>query len=140
MSNLIKKEAVILFFGDIFFFVFSLWFSLYLRFAEFPTWSVFEIHFTPFSILFAVWFLIYFISGLYDKHTLILKSKLPSIIFNAQIVNTIFAVVFFYTIPILVLLRKQFCLFIFLFLLFVYFFGDCMETYFSVRNKSNPLY
>jgi exopolysaccharide biosynthesis polyprenyl glycosylphosphotransferase len=118
MSNLIKKEAIILFFGDIFFFVFSLWLSLYIRFAELPTWDIFSVHLTPFSILFVIWFLVYFIAGLYEKHTLILKSNLPSIIFNAQLVNSIFAIIFFYTIPIFGIAPKT-ILFIYLFISFV---------------------
>lgn len=100
MRNSTSKEAVVLFFGDIFFFVFSLWVALYLRFAEIPTWERFQTHLVPFSILFAVWILVYFIAGLYEKHTLILKSKLPSVIFNAQVVNSIFAITFFYIIPV----------------------------------------
>lgn len=118
MGNLIKKEAVVLFFGDVFFFVFSLWLSLYIRFAELPNWDRFETHFTPFSILFIFWFLVYFIAGLYDKHTLILKSKLPSIVFNAQIVNSIFAIIFFYTIPTFGITPKT-ILFIYLFVSFI---------------------
>jgi lipopolysaccharide/colanic/teichoic acid biosynthesis glycosyltransferase len=118
MSNLIKKEAAILFFGDIFFFVFSLWLSLFLRFAQFPTWARFETHLAPFSILFVVWFLVYFIAGLYENHTLILKGKLPSIIFNAQVVNSIFAIVFFYTIPIFGITPKT-ILFIYLLISFL---------------------
>ena len=118
MSNLIKKEAIVLFFGDIFFFVFSLWLSLYVRFAEVPTWNTFETHLVPFSILFVVWFLVYFIAGLYEKHTLILKSRLPSVIFNAQVVNSIFAIVFFYIIPVFGIAPKT-ILFIYLFISFI---------------------
>ncbi len=118
MGNLIKKEAVILFFGDIFFFVFSLWLSLYLRFFEIPTWKMFETHLVPFSILFIVWFLVYFIAGLYEKHTLILKGKLPSIIFNAQVVNSIFAIAFFYAFPVFGISPKT-ILFVYLFVSFV---------------------
>lgn len=99
MSNLTKKEAIILFFGDVFFFILSLWLALYIRFADFPDLDRFVTHLVPFSILFGIWILVYFIAGLYEKHTLILKSNLPSIIFNAQVVNSIFAIVFFYTIP-----------------------------------------
>ncbi len=99
MKTLGKKEALILFVGDIFFFVFSLWLSLYIRFGEMPTMTRFQTHFVPFSFIFVFWFLIYFIAGLYEKHTLILKSKLPSVIFNAQVLCSIFAIVFFYTIP-----------------------------------------
>ena len=117
MSNLTRKEAVILFFGDIFFFVFSLWFALYLRFAEIPTRDLFLTHLNPFSILFIVWILVYFISGLYEKHTLILKSKLPGVIFNAQVVNSIFAIIFFYAIPVFGITPKT-ILFIYLFISF----------------------
>src|SRR4051812_6396301 len=100
MSNLTKKESIILFVGDIFFFAFSLWIALSVRYGSMPDWNRFETHLIPFSILFVVWLLVFFIAGLYEKHTLILKGRLPSIIFNAQVVNSIFAVIFFYTIPI----------------------------------------
>lgn len=100
MTHFSRKEAIVLFFGDIFFFVFSLWLSLYIRFTELPSLDRFVLHLTPFTILFAVWLLVYFIAGLYEKHTLILKGRLPSVIFNAQVVNSIFAIVFFYAIPI----------------------------------------
>lgn len=99
MSNISKKEALLLFCGDIFLFIFSLWFALYLRYGTLPSGELFSVHIIPFSILFFVWILVYFIAGLYEKHTLILKSKLPSVIFNAQFVNSIFAIVFFYFIP-----------------------------------------
>ena len=110
MTSLSKKEAVLLFFGDIFFFIFSLWASLSVRFGEFPTTDRFVTHFIPFSLLFVIW--LYFLSGLYEKHTLILKSKLPSIIWSAQLINSIFAIVFFYTLPIFGIAPKT--------LLFVY--------------------
>ena len=119
MSNLTRKEAIILFFGDIFFFVFSLWLSLYIRFGQAPSFSLFKEHFIPFSILFVIWVLVYFIAGLYEKHTLILKGKLPSIIFNAQLVNSIFAMIFFYSIPIFGITPKT-ILFIYLIVSFIF--------------------
>ncbi len=119
MTNLIKREAIILFIGDIFFFVFSLWLSLYVRFAEVPTASRLSQHFVPFSILFVIWLLVYFIAGLYEKHTLILKSKLPVIIFNAQVVNSVFAIAFFYIVPAFGIAPKT-ILFIYLFISFIF--------------------
>lgn len=118
MSLLSKKEAILLFCGDIFFFVFSLWVALYIRFGEIPTSERFIAHFIPFSILFLVWVTVYFIAGLYENHTLILKSKLPSIIFNAQVVNSIFAIIFFYIIPFFGITPKT-ILFIYLFVSFI---------------------
>ncbi len=118
MSNIGKKEGVILFLGDVIFFALSLWLSLFFRFGEIPTKTLFYTHLTPFSILFAIWILVYFIAGLYEKHTLILKSRLPSVIFNAQVVNSIFAIAFFYTIPTFGITPKT-ILFIYLLISFI---------------------
>lgn len=43
--------------------------------------------------------MVYFISGLYDKHTILLRNKLSSIILNAQGINIIFAALFFFFVP-----------------------------------------
>jgi exopolysaccharide biosynthesis polyprenyl glycosylphosphotransferase len=95
-----KKEAVLLFVGDAFFYFLSLWFALFLRAGgEVPGLELYTIHLVPFSILFALWYVVYYIAGLYEKHTLIITSQLPSVIFNAQIVNSVIAVVFFYAFP-----------------------------------------
>ena len=118
MSNLSKKEAILLFFGDIFFFVLSLWIALVLRFWDVPSIDRFVTHLIPFSILFFFWILVYFIAGLYEKHTLILKNSLPTIIFNTQIINSIFAIVFFYFIPFFGIAPKT-ILFVYLFVSFV---------------------
>src|SRR5258708_5409717 len=99
MQSLTKKEAILLFCGDVFFFVFSLWISLYLRYFAVPSVSLFLKHLVPFSILFVIWILVYFIAGLYEKHTLILKGQLPRVVWSAQVVNSIFAIIFFYVIP-----------------------------------------
>lgn len=122
MSFLSKKEAIILFLGDIFFFGFSLWATLFLRTGSLPTGDMFAMHIVPFSILFVVWLLVFFIAGLYENHTLILKSKLPSIIFNAQVVNSILATVFFYSISVFGITPKT-ILFIYLVVSFICILG-----------------
>lgn len=95
-----KKEAGLLFVGDTVFYFLSLWLALFLRAgAEVPSVDFYTIHLIPFGILFVLWFLVYYIAGLYEKHTLIIASALPRIIFNAQIANSILAVVFFYAFP-----------------------------------------
>ncbi len=122
MKSLSKREALVLFLGDIFFFALSLWFALALRYFEFPSRDLFSLHLTPFSILFIFWVFIYFVSGLYEKHTTLLKSKLPSVIFNAQIVNSIAAIAFFYTIPFFGITPKT-ILFIYLIISFILILG-----------------
>ncbi len=94
-----KRETAILFVADVLILYFSVWLTLFLRYFELPTLDVWNVHFLPFSIIIAVWILVFFISGLYEKHTLIIKSRLPSTVFNAQMANAFLAVLFFYFIP-----------------------------------------
>lgn len=94
-----KKETWALFWGDVLLLYFSLWLSLGLRYWHLPSKYSLSLHFAPFTIIIIVWLLVFFISGLYEKHTLILKSRLPSTVFNAQLANSFIAVLFFYFIP-----------------------------------------
>ena len=94
-----KKETTILFLGDIVLLYVALWSALAIRYWEIPTEKNLGLHFWPFTIMIGVWLLVFFISGLYEKHTLILKSRLPATIFNAQLANSFLAVLFFYFIP-----------------------------------------
>lgn len=94
-----KKEPFILFAGDIFILVFSLWVVLALRYFEFPTFEIWINHIQPFSIIFLFWIVIFYIAGLYEKHTLILKKNLPNILLNTQVANSVIAIIFFYFIP-----------------------------------------
>lgn len=94
-----KKEGAILFLGDIFFFVAALWLALTVRYLEIPNWETFYAHLVPFSILFVTWLASFFIAGLYGKHTLLFKSRLPTLILHTQIINSILAVLFFYLLP-----------------------------------------
>ena len=94
-----KKETIALFLGDVVLLYFSLWSALALREWGVPSSQTWELHLWPFTIIMGVWVLVFFIYGLYEKHTLILKSRLPSTVFNAQIANSFIAVLFFYFIP-----------------------------------------
>ena len=99
MKVINSREPWLLFFGDILIFILSLWLALVIRFREIPSVSVFTDHLFPFSILFIIWCLIFFVSGLYEKHTTIFKSRLPLRVINTQIFNSFLAVVFFYFVP-----------------------------------------
>ena len=94
-----KKEPLLLFLGDAALFVLALWIMLFLRHLTLPTSDSFYTHLVPFSVLFFVWVTVFFIAGLYDKRVLFLKDKPGKVILNAQIANSVIAVVFFYFIP-----------------------------------------
>lgn len=99
MSETSKIEAILLLIGDVVIFIVALWLALTLRHLEIPSQELFNQHLVPFSYLFAVWVLVYFIAGLYDNHITFFKQRLPGIIFRAQIFNIVFAALFFFLIP-----------------------------------------
>lgn len=99
MKVVSRKEPWLLLLGDMLVFIISLWLSLIIRFGKIPTITAFLELLLPFSILFIIWCLIFFISGLYEKHTTIFKNRLPSRLLKTQLFNTFLAVLFFYLVP-----------------------------------------
>jgi len=99
MSIVPKKGYIFLFLGDILIFAASLWISLGLRSLQIPKWEVFMQHLVPFSMLFIAWAFVFFLAGLYGKHTRILRAKLPQSILYTQTLNMMVAAVFFFLIP-----------------------------------------
>ncbi len=91
-----KKELVILFLGDLVSLSLAFWFALAVRAFAVPSYftlSAYAVSLVPLSIL---WIFSFFIAGLYEKHAIVFEKKLPGMILNAQIANSIIAVVFFY--------------------------------------------
>lgn len=113
-----RKEQLILLVGDVLLFVFTLWLALTIRAFEPARFDVFYNHLEPFSLLFAVWVVAFFIAGLYDKHTLTFTHQLPDKILIAQTVNVVIAAVFFFAVPYFGIAPKT-VLFIYLIVSFV---------------------
>ncbi len=99
MNRFNKRASLILFLGDLLVMLFSLWLTLLLRTGNKPDLMTFKSHLAPFSILFVIWIIVFFIAGLYDKQTLVFRRYLPTRLFNAQLANIIVAVFFFYLVP-----------------------------------------
>jgi exopolysaccharide biosynthesis polyprenyl glycosylphosphotransferase len=93
------KEAPILFLGDLIVFFLSLTLTLFIRYGQSFDFAIFLNYLYPFSILWLLWVLIFFVAGLYEKQTIFLRNRLPSLILNTLIFNTFFSTLFFYTIP-----------------------------------------
>lgn len=91
-----NKEPFILFVGDLVSLVVSFWLALIIRYAEIPSWEIIRAHALPLSILSVFWIFVFFIAGLYERHAIVFQKKLPNIILNAQIANSLIAVLFFY--------------------------------------------
>ncbi len=108
-----RREAPLLFFGDLFFLSAALFLSMAVRYSQIPDSYLLTIHFAPFSFLFLASTLVFFIAGLYEKHTLLMKETLPATILYAQITNILLAAAFFFLAPFFEIQPKGF-LFIYL--------------------------
>src|SRR6266478_2393508 len=100
MSFIPKREHLVLLFGDVCIFALSLWLTLFIRYLSIPTWGLLELHFVPFGLLFIVWGAVFFIAGLYGKHTRLFRRKLPTAIISAQLINILLAALLFFLVPI----------------------------------------
>ncbi len=95
------KRTSLLFVGDFLVLLISLWITLFVRSASAPPAQFFYLNFIAFVPLLIIWTLVFFISGLYDKQTVIFRDEIPFTLFRAQLFNAGLSVVFFYFAPFL---------------------------------------
>lgn len=95
-----KREYIALLIGDILVFIAALWLTLALRYLEPPSTELFNLHFVPFSILFVVWIFVFFLAGLYSRHTPLFRSRLLQTIVYTQVINILIAAMFFFLTPV----------------------------------------
>ena len=93
------RELLILIAGDIICFTVALYVTLTVRYFGLPDSQLLNDHYGPFLILSGVWLFIFYIAGLYDKHTVFLKKLLFSRILNTQAANMLIAALLFLVIP-----------------------------------------
>ena len=94
-----RRAASLLFLGDILVFVISLLVTLVVRYGTHFEWDTFMDHIGPFSILFVIWSLVFYMSGLYGKRVLLFMSSLPDAIVKTQFFNIVLAALFFFLVP-----------------------------------------
>jgi len=94
-----RTEAAFLFAGDVILLYVSLFFTLFLRYGSDLDRGVISDHLTPFTILILLWLLVFFIAGLYERHTLLFQKRLPQLLLSTLVVNSVIAVAFFYFLP-----------------------------------------
>jgi len=94
-----RHEAYALLLGDVLVFYTALYVTLWLRELSMPGYAYWLQHAIPFTYLFAISVLVYFIVGLYDQHTAVLRSKLPQLIAYGQVITVVCAGLFFFLVP-----------------------------------------
>jgi len=94
-----RRAAALLFIGDLVVFIASLWITLLVRYGAIPGKEILAQHLPSFSLLFALWLLVFYMSGLYGKRIILSKTSLPNALLKTQIVNVLIAAVFFFLMP-----------------------------------------
>ncbi len=95
----VRREAILLFLGDLFFFSVALILTLSVRFFALPSGELILAHLRPFSFIFLVWLIVFFIAELYNRRPIFSRERLANTVINAQLVNSLLAIVFFYFVP-----------------------------------------
>lgn len=93
------REWPLLVCGDLVAFALALYVTLVVRYIAIPSSDTLLAHFQPFALLAMVWLVVFLISGLYEKHSTILRARLPDVVVRAQFANVLVAAVFFFLIP-----------------------------------------
>lgn len=96
MPVLSRKTPFILLIGDILSLCAALWLTLFFRYRGTPDSQILYDHFYPFSFLFLIWIVVYFIAGLYERQAMVSNRRLWQSLFYSQVANLGVAVVFFY--------------------------------------------
>ena len=57
------RQALLLFLGDLFSYTVALWLTLLIRYWSYPSWGIFSVHLYPFSIVFLIWVIVFFVAA-----------------------------------------------------------------------------
>jgi exopolysaccharide biosynthesis polyprenyl glycosylphosphotransferase len=97
MFNKIKK--ILLLCGDIFFLYASLYLALMIRYTSIPDKTILEKHLAPFSFIFAIWILIFFIYNLYRLNLASQKTDFYKYSVQSFLTAGLISIIYFYLAP-----------------------------------------
>ena len=133
------RELFILILGDVICFTVALWLTLLVRYTEWPSTPNLQAHLGPFLLLSTLWITVFYIAGLYDKHTLFLKNLLLSRIINTQIINIIAAAILFIVIPFGIAPKTNLVIYLVVSIILITVWRLFLFNYFSPKNKHKAL-
>lgn len=133
------RELLILIIGDILFISLALWLTLLVRYLELPGSALLYDHLGPFSVLASLWLFIFYIAGLYDKHTVFLKNLLFNRILMTQFVNVLLAALIFLIVPFSIAPKTNLLIYLVISVLFLTWWRLKLFNYFSPKNKHKAI-
>lgn len=109
-----RRETIILLLGDVLLFIVSLWLALLARNFTAPSYSYYLEHLRGFVFVYAASLLVFFIAGLYEQQTRLVKRILGVRILGAQAANTALAALLFFALPFPVAPKTVLALYLFI--------------------------
>ena len=94
------KGTAFLIVGDLVVYLFSLIVALAIRYSTIPSETLVMVHLPSFSILFAIFILVTFSAGLYDKQVAFIRQQIQGLLLRGQIINIFIGAAFFYLAPV----------------------------------------
>ena len=99
MYALSRFKQIILIFGDVLILYASLIITLWLRYGKLFYAALIGYHIEPFTIIFGIWIVIFYIADLYDLQALKNNFEFKKRFWSAVFLNVIIAALFFYSLP-----------------------------------------
>lgn len=94
-----NTKKIILLLGDILFLYISLLTALFIRYSGNFTIEYWKQHFWPFTIIYIIWLIVFYINGLYELTLARNNIKFYSALLQTIVINTGLSIAFFYFIP-----------------------------------------
>ncbi len=134
-----RRETALLLVGDLALLVFSLWLALASRAFEFPALSYFGRHLVAFIPVFAFSLLIFFIAGLYEKQTRLVRSAMGSRVFGAQFTNVTIAAVLFFLLPFSIAPKTILALYLLISVILISLWRFFVTSRLVIRNRERAV-
>ncbi len=135
-----KKDSLLFLCGDAISFVLSLFIALSIRGGSFPSLNTLTTNLLPFSFVFVLWILSFFVAGLYEKQRISRRRKLPVLLIQTQVFNSVLAIIIFYSIPVFGITPKTILFFCIVFsFIFSFVWRIFLLNLFSNRKKEKAL-
>jgi sugar transferase (PEP-CTERM system associated) len=99
MLNKDRLQKLILLLGDLVIFQLALWATIAIRYASEMNTAVWLQHFVPFTIVSAIWIVIFYAFGLYDFKLILPQKGLRQLVMEVMIISGSIAMALFYLVP-----------------------------------------
>ena len=117
MNPLSRLKQVISVLGDVAMLYLALILTLYIRYGDLFYAQLIDYHVEPFTIIFAIWIIIFYIAGLYDLRTLKNGLEFETRFWYTLLLNSAVAVLTFYVVPAFLITPKtNLVIFLFIFI------------------------